>query len=60
MTSEDVSIFQRDRVGRAWVVCPSCDRKTPAWSGREVAKQGYCRWCGEKWVWKIECGEVSE
>lgn len=42
-----------DSIGRPWIICPHCGRKTPGWGGTEksggVGKRGYCRWCNGKW-----------
>lgn len=54
----DVSKYSFDNLRRAWVVCPHCSRKTPAWTSnsRFVQIRGICKWCKEEW--KIE--EVSK
>ena len=45
-------VIEYDSIGRAWIICPSCGRKTPAWQSSNrlgVAKKGFCRWCEERW-----------
>ncbi len=43
-----------DTIGRVWVTCPNCGRKTPAWSSsRGYARVwGVWRWCGKEWCIK--------
>ena len=48
---EEIEVVQ-DSIGRDWVICPKCKKKTPGWGGG-YGKRGnpswICRWCGAKW-----------
>lgn len=46
------TVYEYDSIGRAWIRCAVCGRKTPAWQSSASlgpAKRGTCRWCGEHW-----------
>lgn len=41
--SENLLVYETDSLGRPWLVCQKCGKKSPAWGVKERTK---CRWCG--------------
>ena len=45
-------IVTTDSIGRDWIICPSCGKKTPGWGGgygKRGNPSGFCRWCNKEW-----------
>ena len=42
---EPILLYETDSIGRPWLVCQKCGRKSQAWSilGKQRTR---CRWCG--------------
>lgn len=51
MNETGIGVVQ-DSIGRDWIICPECGKKTPGWGGgygKRGNPSGICRWCGAEW-----------